>query len=232
MNALFQDLRYGLRRLAKNPGFTAVAVLTLALGIGANTAMFTVDYASIVAPLPYPNPDQLVVVWSKVKGSRNAVSPGDFLEWRRLSSAFQSLDATSFGPDFNVSTQDQPEFFPGWSSTAGFFQKRGVKYALGRDFLPEEEQPGKNHVVVLSHRLWKRLGADPHILGKTVLLDNVAYTVVGVWAEGTVEEKGVRWLDVPLVFKPQQINHDDHWVLVEGRSETWGDHSAGPGRHG
>jgi putative ABC transport system permease protein len=196
---------------------TIVVLLTLALGIGANTAMFTVDYASMLAPLPYPNPDQLVIVWSKVNGHRNPVSPGDYLDWRRLSSAFQSLDATSFGPDFNIGTQDQPEFFPGWSSTAGFFQKRGVKYALGRDFLPEEEQPGKNHVVVLSHRLWKRLGADPDILGKTVRLDSVPYTVVGVWAEGTVEERGIRWLDVPLVFKPEQINHNDHWVLAEGR---------------
>src|SRR5580692_10461773 len=124
-----QVLRFTIRRLRSNWGVTAVVLLTLALGIGANTAMFTVDYAAMVAPLPYPKPDQLVIVWSKMKGHRSSVSPGDFLDWRRLSSSFQSLDATAFGPEFNVSTQDRPEWFRGWSSTAGMFQKRGVKYA-------------------------------------------------------------------------------------------------------
>ena len=216
MSSLLKTLGYSLRRLRKNPGLTIVVLLTLALGIGANTAMFTVDYASMIAPLPYPHPDQLVVVWSKVRGQRNQVSPADFLEWKQQSSAFQALDAVSMDA-FNVSTQDQPEFLPAWVSTAGLFSKRGVRYALGRDFLPDEEQPGKNHVVVLSHRLWTRLGSDPNILGKSLRLDNVPYTIVGVWAEGTVEEKGVRWLDVPLTFKPEQIVHDRRWLYVEAR---------------
>jgi len=217
MRNVLQILRFSLRRLRNNPGVTTVLLLTLALGIGANTAMFTVNYASMIAPIPYPDPDQLVIVWSKVKGKRSGTSPADFLEWRRLSSSFQALDAFAFGPAFNVATTDQPEFLPGWSSTAGGFERRGVKYSLGRDFIPEEEQPGKNHVVALSHRLWKRLGSDPNVLGKAVRFDNVPYTVVGVWAEGTVEEKGTRWFDVPLSFKPEQINREDHWLVVEGR---------------
>lgn len=217
MRNLLQILCFSGRRLRNNLGVTVVVLLTLALGVGANTAMFTVDYASMIAPLPYPNPDQLVIVWSTVNGNRRVTSPADFLEWKRLSSSFQTLDATAFGPAFNVATQDQPEYMLGWSSTAGMFQSRGVEYSLGRDFLPEEEQLGKNHVVVLSHRLWKRLGSDPNILGKSVRFDNTPYTVVGVWAEGTVEERGTRWFDVPLSFKPEQINHDDHWVVVEGR---------------
>src|SRR5579863_1938367 len=115
MPNLMKTFSYSLRRLRKNPGLTAVVLLTLALGIGANTAMFTVDYASMIAPLPYPNPDQLVVVWSKVKGNRNSVSPADYLDWKRQSSAFQGLDAVSFD-SFNVATQDQPEFLNGWRS--------------------------------------------------------------------------------------------------------------------
>jgi putative ABC transport system permease protein len=217
MRNVGQILRFSHRRLRNKPGVTTVVLLTLALGVGANTAMFTVDYASMIAPIPYPNPDQLVIVWSKVNGYRTETSPADFLEWRHLSSSFQALDATTFGPNFNVATRDQPEFFAGWSSTAGMFQRRGLRFSLGRDFLPEEEAAGKNHVVVLSHRLWKRLGSDPNILGKAVRFDNVPYTVVGVWAEGTGEEKGTRWFDVPLSFKPEQINHDDHWLVVEGR---------------
>jgi predicted permease len=216
MSNLFRNLGYGIRRLRKNPGLTTVLLLTLALGIGANTAMFTVDYASMIAPLPYPNPDQLVVVWSKVQGERNTTSASDFLDWRRLSTAFQSLDALTWA-SFNVSTQDQPEFFQAWSSSAGFFQRRGVKFFLGRDFLPEEEQPGRDHVVVLTHKLWKRLGADPNILGKSVRLDNFPYTVVGVWAPGIPEERAYWWLDVPLSFKPDQLNRDDHWLVVEAR---------------
>src|SRR5580704_2553240 len=217
MTNLLRDFRLSVRRLTKKPGLTVVVLLTLALGIGANTAIFTVDYASMIAPIPYPNPDQLVIMWSKVKGNYRGTSPADYLEWKRLASSFQTVDATAFRPTFNVSTPDQPEFLPGWSSTAGMFERRGVKFSLGRDFIPEEEQPGKNHVVVLSHKLWKRLGSDPDILGKSVRFDNQPYTVVCVWAEGTVEEKGTRWFDVPLSFKPEQINHDDHWLVVEGR---------------
>ena len=216
MENLLRNLGYSLRRLRKNPGLTLVVLLTLALGIGANTAMFTVDYASMIAAIPYPNPDQLVVVWSKINGYRNGTSAGDFLDWKRQSSAFQALDAFTGGA-FNISTQDQPEFVTGGCSTAGLFRVRGIKFFLGRDFLPEEEQPGKDHVVVLSNKLWRRLGSDPHILGKSMRLDNIPYTVVGVWAAGIPEDRGDMWLDTPLSFKPEQVNHDFHWLIVLGR---------------
>ncbi len=214
LECLRRDLRYALRDVRRNPLLALTVIVTLALGIGANTAMFTVDYASMIAPLPYPNPEQLVVVWSKVQGDNDWVSAGDFLDWKRHSSAFQSLDAIT-EDSFNVSAQNQPEFFYGWRSTAGLFRSRGVKFYLGRDFLPEEEQPGRDRVVVLSYRLWKRLGADPNILGKAVKLDSIPHTVVGVWADGIPEERGIRWLCVPLVFKPAQVNRDR--LIVLGR---------------
>jgi putative ABC transport system permease protein len=142
-----------------------------------------------------------------------------------LSTSFQALDATTFGPNFNTSTS--PPKISLNSSPAGVprracFKGAGSSTPWDVDFLPEEEAPGKNHVVVLSHRLWKRLGSDPNILGKAVRFDNVPYTVVGVWAEGTVEEKGTRCFDIPIFSKPEQINHDDHWLVVEGRLKRGG----------
>ena len=216
MSNLLRNLGYSFRLMRKNLGLSVIVLMTLAIGIGANTAMFSIIYASIIAPLPYPNPDQLVIVWSKVQSDRNVTSAGDFLDWKRQSSAFQSLDAISGGA-FNIATKDQPEFINGWLSTADFFRHRGIKFHLGRDFLPEEEQVGKNHVVVLSNKLWERLGADPDILGTSVRLDNIPYTVVGVWAAGIPEDRIEPIVDVPLAFTPEQVNHDFHWLIIEGR---------------
>src|ERR1017187_6002120 len=128
MSNLLRNLRFSIRSLRKNPGLTVIVLLTLALGIGANTAMFTVDYASMIAAIPYPNPDQLLVVWSKINGHRNGVSAGDFLDWKRQSSAFQALDAFTGGA-FNISTEDQPEFVTGGRSTAGGSEESSFSWA-------------------------------------------------------------------------------------------------------
>src|SRR5512141_35369 len=148
MKGIAQNLRFALRLLRKSPGFTAVAVLTLALGIGANTAIFSVVYATLLAPMPYPKPDQLVMVWSKVQAGRNGVSAGDYLDWKRQSTSFRDLNAWT-GGGFNLATADRPEQVPGQLTTPGFYTMMGVDFALGRDFLPEEGQPGNNHEVVL-----------------------------------------------------------------------------------
>src|SRR5713101_6592947 len=144
---LRQNLNYSLRTLMKSPGFALTAVLTLALGIGATTAIFSVVYA-VFEPMPYPKPDQLVMVWSKVRGGRNSGAGGDFLEWERRSTSFQGMGAWS-GASFNVATADRPEQVTGSQRTPGFFTMEGLPMFLGRDFLPEEDQPGKNHVVIL-----------------------------------------------------------------------------------
>ncbi len=212
-------LHYGVRRLRKNPGLTLVVLLTLALGIGANTAMFTVDYASMVAPLPYPNPDQLVVVWSTIHGHKAGwgTSAGDLLDWRRENNTFQELDAVTT-TSFNLSTQDQPQFVNGYLTTPGLFRTRGVKFMMGRDFIDEEGQVGRDHVISLSYKLWKRLGSDPTILGKSLRLNGEPYTVVGVWAEDSPESRNpFAWFGIPLAFKPDEINHDAHSYLIVGR---------------
>ena len=215
MQRLFRDLSFSLRTLAKNPGLTITILLTLALGIGANTAIFTVNYATLLAPLPYPEPDQLVWVWARIHDGHNTVSAGDFTDWKRDSKVFQDIHAF-IGTDFNLATHDQPEFVPGSRVTPGMATMMGYTFSLGRDLLPEEGQAGKDHAVVLTNRLWQKLGADPDIIGKTLRLDDEPYNVVGVVAPG-VADRETSQLTVPLVFKPEQINHDFHWLLVIGR---------------
>jgi len=215
MQTLLQNLRFSLRMLWKSPGLTLTVLLTLALGIGANTAIFTVDYATLLAPLPYPQPNQLVMVWSKIQTFHNGVSAGDFTDWKQQSTSFQDLDAWT-GAAFNIATKDQPEFIQGTRATSGFYRMMGNSFYLGRGFLPEEGQPGKEHVVILTHKLWLKLGSNPNIIGTPLRMDGEPYTVVGVLAPGATD-RGQGQLTVPLVFKPEQINHDFHWLLVMGR---------------
>lgn len=214
---LKQNITYGLRTLLKNPGFMITAVLTLALGIGATTAIFSVVFTTLFEPMPYPKPDQLVVVWSKVPNSpRSEVSPGDFFEWKKRSQSFQFLEAWTGGP-CNVSTNEHPEQVLGSIMTPGFNTMTGARMLLGRDFLPEEGQVGKEQVVILSHRLWsKHFGADRSILGKAVRINGKPYSVVGVTPPGYQDRLPFQ-LWAPMAFAPADINHDQHWIAVMGR---------------
>ncbi|HSB26696.1 MAG TPA: ABC transporter permease [Pyrinomonadaceae bacterium] len=212
-----QNITYSLRTLLKNPGFTITAMLTLALGIGATTAIFSVLYATLFEPLPYPKPDQLVVVWSKLKGSpRSEVSPGDFYEWKKRSQSFQTLEAWTGGV-CNVSTNDHPQQVSASLMTTGFHGMVGARMLLGRDFLPEEGQLGKEKVVILSNRLWSNhFGSDPNIVGKDIRINGQPYTVVGVTPTG-YQDRLPYQLWAPLAFAPADINHDGHWISVMGR---------------
>jgi putative ABC transport system permease protein len=215
MQTLLQNLRFSLRLLGRNPGLTVTVLLTVALGIGANTAIFTVDYATLLAPLPFPHPDQLVMVWSSIQGNRNGVAAGDFSDWRQQNTVFSDLNAFS-GTSFNIATKDQPQFLQASLATPGLLQMQGEQLFLGRYFLPEEGQAGHEHVAILTHKLWLKLGADRKIVGTTLRLDGQPYTVVGVQAPGDAD-RGQNQLTVPLVFKPEQLNHDFHWLLIMGR---------------
>ncbi len=211
-----RNVRFGLRLLVKNPGFTSVALLALILGIGANTAIFSVVYATLLSPMPYPNPDQLVMVWSKINGDRNGVSAGDFLDWKSQSSVFQSLCAWS-GGSYTLSISDHPEQVPVRVITPGSVNMVGTPFFLGRDFLPEEGQAGRDRVAIMTHRFWEeRFGSDRDIIGKPIRLNGERYTVVGVMAGGQPDRLESQ-IFVPLAFKPEQINHDYHFVLVMGR---------------
>jgi putative ABC transport system permease protein len=209
------SLRYSARMLRKNPGLTAAIVATLMLAIGATTAIYTVVYAVLLAPLPYPHPEQLVMVWSKVNGHNNAMSAGDFLDWKQQSQSFQQLAAWT-GGSFNLATAQQPEQVIGKRATPGWFAMQGIPLLMGRDFLPEEGVPGRDHEVILTYKLWNRLGANRSILGQTLRLNSQEYTVVGVLAAGLADRFDDE-LTVPLAFRPEQINHDYHWLLAMGR---------------
>jgi putative ABC transport system permease protein len=215
MQLLLQNLRFSLRMLGRKPGLAITVLLTLALGIGANTAIFTVDYATLLAPLPYPHPNQLVMVWSKIQGFHNTVAAGDFLDWKRQATAFSDMEAWT-GRNFNISTKDQPEFVPAVVETPGLFSLMGEPMLLGRDFLPEEGVAGREHVVILTYKLWQKLGGDPRVIGTSLRLDGQPYTVVGVQRPG-INDRDRAQLTVPMVFTPDQINHDFHWVMVVGR---------------
>ena len=215
MQTVLRNLRFSLRMLAKNPGLTITVTLTLALGIGATTAIYTAVYATLIAPMPFPQPDQLVIVWSKIQGNRNGVSAGDFTDWKRQSTTFQDLNAFT-GTNFNMAGKEAPEMIPAQLTTPGMYRMMGSPFQLGRDFLPEEGVDGKDRVVVLMNKLWRRLGSDPNIIGKTIALDQKPYTVVGVLAPGQSDRLN-QDLVAPLVFTPEQLNHDFHWILVMGR---------------
>ena len=215
MRNLLWNIRYDFRMLHKNTGMTAAVVATLMLGIGATTAIYTVVYATLLAPLPFHDPDQLVVIWSKVNGHRNGHSAGDYLDWKAQNKSFQQIAAWT-GTSVNLSSDGEPQQLDARVTAPGWFDMQGIRFIAGRDFTEEESVPGKDHVVILTHKLWNRLGANRKIVGQTLRVNGTAYTVVGVLAPGIADRFGEE-LAIPLAFRPEQINHDYHWLLTMGR---------------
>ena len=180
------DLRYATRILRKSPGFTLVAMLTLALGIGANTAMFSVVRGVVLAPLPYFQPDRLVMLLeSNQRFSRDAISYPNFVDWQRSAGAFDQMAAIMLHQGYDLSGPGSPEHLDGVQVTAGFFSTLGVRPSLGREFSPQEDQHGGSPVVIISNRLWRnRFGASPQALGKSLILSGTDYVIVGVLPAG------------------------------------------------
>ncbi len=215
----WQDLRYGTRMLRKNPGFTAVALLILALGIGANTAIFSVVNTVLLRPLPYKDPDRLVMVegHNPMRESQTSVSPGDFADWQTRNTVFDQL-AASTDEVYTLTGAGEPEAIVGYHFAAGLFQVLGVNAELGRTFLPEEDRPGNDQSVVLSHRLWRRrLGGDPKIVGRAITLNDKPYTVVGVMPPAFGEQQNVE-LWTPLALEPKSMSdHQFRFLHVVAR---------------
>ena len=180
MNTLLQDLRFALRMLAKNAGFTAVVIITLALGIGANTAIFSVVNGVLLNPLRYTEPDRLVALYSRDPNfTKITISYPNFLDWVRDNRSFSGLAA--YQPDnFNLVGMGEPERVPAERVSANFFPLLGVKPVIGRAFFPEEDQVGAAPVVLISSGLWNRkFASSPEVLGKSITLNGTAYTIVG-----------------------------------------------------
>jgi putative ABC transport system permease protein len=218
MKTLLQDLRYGLRLLAKNRGFTAVAVATLALGIGANTAIFSVIDAVLLRPLAIEDPSRVVYLVEQWRDSSVNLSVGNFMDIQRQSTAFSNLCASN-DASFNLATREAPQRVHGQYATARYFATFGVRPIAGRVFTPDEDQPGRGHVAVISEELWRtQLHADPAIVGQPLRINGLPYTVVGVMPKTYDPLLNKTDLWVPEAFAPQQIaNHDNHYLNVMGR---------------
>ena len=203
--------------IRNSPGFTAIAILTLAFGIGANTAIFSFVDAVLLRPLPYPHPERIVMVWEKPPGGeRNGISTMNFLDWKRQNTVFSAMAAET-GGSVTLTGSDRPVQIQGARESASFFEIWGIKPMLGRTFAPHEDQPGKNLVVVLSHRLWEsRFGANPKIIGRTLSLNNEPYTVIGVMPPGIFDRiRDLLW--IPLAFEPKDMTRDYHWLISFAR---------------
>jgi putative ABC transport system permease protein len=206
LGTFIQDLRYGLRTLLKTPGFAVIAVATLALGIGANTAIFSVVNGILLKPLPYSDPDRLVQIreYHVPKHPDFAVSPGNFLEWQAQSTAFTQLAAYRTG-FYTLLGSGEPERLVAGRVSAGLFTMLGVEPAIGRDFLADEDQPGHGNVVILSNRLWQRVfNGDPNILGASMNLSGNTFTVVGVMPRDFRFDTDESDLWAPIAFDQEE----------------------------
>jgi predicted permease len=209
----FQDLRYGFRQLRRSPGFTIVAILTLALGVGANTAIFSFIDAVLLKPLPWDHPEQVVrVLEQNPRGRPNGISTMNFLDWKNQNTVFSAIAAQTDG-SMALTGIDVPVQLHGTRVSASFFEVFTTKPMLGRTFAPDEDQLGKEKVAVLSHRIWEsRFGSDRSIIGRTISLDSKPYTVIGVLPPGSAFDRGYSDLWTPLAFEPKDMTRDFHWM--------------------
>ena len=224
METLISDIKYGWRLIVKNPFFSMTVVVVLALGIGANTAIFSVVNAVLLKPLPYQDSEQLVMLWQRFPGigipkDQNYTSPPEFLDVRRYSTAFSDVAAMQ-STGVSIRVGDTPELIPGQRVSANFFKLLGAEAQLGRTFVPEEEQLGRDTVLVLSHGLWqRRFASDPEIVGRAINANGRSYTVIGVAPPGFRDPwvpNAEMW--TPLAFTEQQLTQrGNHFLSVVAR---------------
>jgi predicted permease len=221
METLLQDFRYGFRMLMKSPGFTAVAIITLALGIGANTAIFSVVNAVLLRPLGFKDPDRLVRVWhvpppkSFPGMTRFAASAANYVDWEKQNQTFDHMAIMSYR-GFDLTGGDKPEQVDASAVSSDFFTTLGVPPMLGRTLLPEEDQPGHSHVVVLSHRLWKeRFGASREIVGHNISLDGASYLVAGVMpANFRFPDFAQMWTPMAWTDQERVVRGEHHYMVI------------------
>ena len=220
MENLVKDVRYGARMLVKNPGFSIVAIIALALGIGANAAIFSVVNTVMLRSIPYPEPDRLMVLRENKlpEFPEFSVSPGNFLDWQKQSTVFERLAAFN-GASYNLVSDTEPERLRGARVSAGLFEMLGAAPAYGRNFLDEEDKEGHGNVVILSNALWKRrFASDPNIVGQQITLSASSYTVAGVMPAGFSFPDSETELWAPMAFTAQQAQqHGAHYISVIGR---------------
>jgi putative ABC transport system permease protein len=225
MEALWQDLRYGARMLLRNPGFAAVAILTLAIGIGANVMIFSVVNGVLLRPLAFPESQRIVTVW-ETDANRGIVhgtaSAAELLDWRDMTHSFQDLSGWR-ALYFTITGNGEPEQVWGSQVSGNFFRMLKVSPILGRDFSAEDEQRGHEQVVILSYALWQRhYGGDPGIVGKTINLDDTPYAVIGVLPRGFTLYGTMPEFEIwkPFSFDRTQLDRENHELVVFGRLQN------------
>ena len=218
LSELTHDVRFAVRQLLSNPAFTAVAVITLALGIGATAAIFSAVHAVVLRPIPVPHPERIMAVYEDLRGSRSNVSAGNFVDGVQPVSAFSHVTAMQYS-SFNLADAEDTERIIGARTTAGFFGVFATAPIHGRVFTTEEDQPGREQVVVLSYRLWtRRFAGNPSIVGKTIRLNGRQYEVIGVMPERFDFTAQTEQLWVPIAFTAERkATHDEHYLQVYGR---------------
>jgi predicted permease len=214
----WRDVRYGLAGVRRDPGFTAVVVGVLALGIGANVAMFGLLDAVLLKPLPFGHPDRIVRVWEAPRpGSTNATSAPDFLDWRRMATTFEALGAES-PISMALTGGGDPVRLDGRAVTAEYFRVFDVGVQLGRTFQPRDVEPGNEAVIVLSHATWETVfGADRGLVNRNIMLDGQPHEVIGVLRPGAFDRNEETRFWKPLVIRPGQYKRGMHWLMVHGR---------------
>jgi len=220
MNSFWQDLRYGARTLVKNLSFTTIAVLTLALGIGVTTAIFSFVDAVLLKPLAYKDAERLVTLWDSWPRCQTCLpSPPTFIEWKTMNTVFSHVAGYSGGTDsFNLTGRGQAEQLQARSISANYFEMLGVQPALGRNFRVEEEQVGNEQVVILTQRLWRRtFGADPNIMGTSITLNEKPYTVVGVLPPHQIFDRMDNELWVPLTIPPDRMRRSTQYFMARAK---------------
>lgn len=212
-SGVIHDVRYAIRLLRTSPGFSTVAVATIALAIGANTAMFSFVHGILLSPLPYPDSDRIVRLLERLpSGGLNGISTLNYRDWVDQNTVFEYIAAEA-GWSATLTGGDEPVLIRGARASAHYFDIFGVRAALGRTFLPGEDEPGEDHVVLLSHVLWEnRFGSDSAILGREILLDGEAYTVIGVLPEGGPFDRAAAQIWKPLAFEPSSMTRDFRWL--------------------
>jgi putative ABC transport system permease protein len=210
---VLQDIRHAIRRLRRSPGFTAVAVTTVALAIGANVAMFSFVDGILLEPLPYPEPDRIVRLLERLpSGGRTGISTLNYLDWSSQSAVFEYIAAEA-GWNATLTGGDEPRSIRGARVSPQYFEIFGTRTALGRTFAHGEDRPGSDRVVVLSHRVWEnRFGSDPAILGHTIALNGEAYTVIGVLERGGPFDRAAAQVWRPLAFEAADTTRDFRWL--------------------
>ena len=216
--SLKQDIRFGARTLLRNPGFAVVSTLTLALGIGANTAIFSYVDGILLKPLPYQHPERICMVWEKPPGGdRNGISTLNYLDWANQNRVFDHI-AAQRGDSMTLTGADKPVQLRAAKVSAGYFEIFGIRAALGRTFVQGEDQQGKPHVAVISNKLWQsQFGGAKDIVGRKIILDAEPYEIVGVLPAESPFDRRYSEIWTPFVFEPKDMTRNFHWFVAYAR---------------